>query len=91
MNTNGVGLGLAISKMISEEFGGAVHLISREDFGSIFQSSFVLKKPQFEALPNTQEKIVNALSPNGNYEQQIQEFEKKLTANCKENYLLLRD
>jgi len=49
MNTRGVGLGLVISKMITEEFGGQVRLFSLAKVGSIFQSSFKLLEP--EAMP----------------------------------------
>ena len=36
INTKGVGLGLSITKMISEEFGGGVNLLSKKGRGSIF-------------------------------------------------------
>ena len=35
-NTKGIGLGLVISKMISEEFGGMVQMFSEVSIGSIF-------------------------------------------------------
>ena len=41
INTKGIGLGLVISKMISEEFGGMVSLRSKYGYGSVFQSSFL--------------------------------------------------
>jgi C4-dicarboxylate-specific signal transduction histidine kinase len=41
-NTNGVGLGLVISKMISQEFGGRTQFFSELATGSIFQASFKL-------------------------------------------------
>jgi len=36
VNTKGVGLGLSITKMISEEFGGEVAVHSEVGIGSIF-------------------------------------------------------
>jgi C4-dicarboxylate-specific signal transduction histidine kinase len=45
MNAKGVGLGLVISKMITEEFGGEVRLYSTTEIGTVFQSSFLLRKP----------------------------------------------
>lgn len=42
-NTQGIGLGLVISKMITNEFGGAVRMKSKERTGSKFQSSFLLQ------------------------------------------------
>lgn len=36
MNTRGVGLGLVITKMITEEFGGQARLFSIAQVGSIF-------------------------------------------------------
>jgi len=43
MNAKGIGLGLVISKMITEEFGGETCLISQHTKGSIFISSFLLE------------------------------------------------
>ncbi len=43
VNTRGVGLGLSISKMICEEFGGQVGLYSKLGRGSSFVASFQLQ------------------------------------------------
>mmetsp|Transcript_20628 Transcript_20628/g.31468 ORF Transcript_20628/g.31468 Transcript_20628/m.31468 type:complete len:163 (+) Transcript_20628:592-1080(+) len=40
INTKGIGLGLAISKMIAEEFGGEVAVLSEHGRGSAFYASF---------------------------------------------------
>ena len=45
VNTKGVGLGLSISKMISEEFGGKATLLSKHGLGSMFLSSFGVLSP----------------------------------------------
>jgi len=39
LNTKGVGLGLSINKMISQEFGGDVAVLSKQGQGTIFFSS----------------------------------------------------
>jgi len=44
LNTKGVGLGLSITKMISNEFKGDVALQSRKGLGSLFLSSLVIPK-----------------------------------------------
>jgi len=46
MNAKGIGLGLVISKMITEEFGGETCLISQHTKGSIFASSFLLHEQE---------------------------------------------
>ena len=46
MNTKGIGLGLVISKMITEEFGGQTMMHSKFQKGCIFQSSFKLKRDE---------------------------------------------
>ena len=43
MNTQGIGLGLVITKMITEEFGGSTKMFSVYNEGAIFQSSFEIK------------------------------------------------
>jgi K+-sensing histidine kinase KdpD len=47
INTKGVGLGLSIAKMISEEFKGGVAVLSKHGEGSVFMSSL-------EILPETE-------------------------------------
>jgi len=54
MNAQGIGLGLAISRMITEEFGGQVNLCSKPTVGSLFQSSFELQPPQADATAQPQ-------------------------------------
>jgi signal transduction histidine kinase len=44
LNTQGVGLGLNIVKMITAEFGGSVAVQSKNEVGSIFQASVVSSK-----------------------------------------------
>ena len=44
LNTQGVGLGLSITKMISREFDGDVALLSQPDHGSIFLSSLQIPR-----------------------------------------------
>ncbi len=44
VNTRGIGLGLSISKMICEEFGGQVGLYSKLKTGSAFVGSFEIDK-----------------------------------------------
>ena len=44
LNTKGVGLGLVISQMIANEFGGGVSVQSKYSVGSIFQASFLSTK-----------------------------------------------
>ena len=39
LNTQGVGLGLTICKLISHEFGGDVAVLSKYEVGTIFQAS----------------------------------------------------
>ena len=39
INMKGIGLGLSITKMISEEFGGSVAVQSKKGVGSAFSSS----------------------------------------------------
>ena len=43
INTNGIGLGLVISQMITQEFGGEIRVKSKYKVGSRFQSSFLLE------------------------------------------------
>eukprot|EP00356_Strombidium_inclinatum_P007324 CAMPEP_0170487744 /NCGR_PEP_ID=MMETSP0208-20121228/6484_1 /TAXON_ID=197538 /ORGANISM="Strombidium inclinatum, Strain S3" /LENGTH=92 /DNA_ID=CAMNT_0010762121 /DNA_START=2140 /DNA_END=2418 /DNA_ORIENTATION=+ len=46
INTKGVGLGLAICKMIAEEFGGEVAVLSKKGSGSTFFASFDIEDRQ---------------------------------------------
>ena len=41
LNTQGVGLGLTICKLISQEFGGGVAVMSKYEVGTVFQSSII--------------------------------------------------
>ena len=50
LNTKGVGLGLSITKMISQAFGGDTAVVSREEKGSIFVSSLEIPKLSGQAL-----------------------------------------
>jgi hypothetical protein len=43
INTKGIGLGLVISQMITQEFGGEIRVKSKYKVGSRFQSSFLLE------------------------------------------------
>jgi len=43
LNTKGIGLGLSISRNISEQFGGQVAVKSKPHVGSAFLASMVLK------------------------------------------------
>mmetsp|Transcript_24122 Transcript_24122/g.37042 ORF Transcript_24122/g.37042 Transcript_24122/m.37042 type:complete len:100 (+) Transcript_24122:2170-2469(+) len=45
LNTNGIGLGLHISKMITASFGGSLRCSSCLGAGSTFSFDFVLDKP----------------------------------------------
>ena len=46
INTKGIGLGLVISQMIVENFGGAIEFESTYGVGSTFKFSFVLEKEE---------------------------------------------
>jgi len=48
INTNGVGLGLSISKMISREFGGDMAIKSKFGVGTAFLSSMMLNATRSE-------------------------------------------
>ena len=59
INTNGIGLGLHISKMISEQFGGSIICISEPNKGSNFVFLFVLDRQE-----NANERSLRCLNPN---------------------------
>ena len=40
INTNGIGLGLVISKMITEKFGGKISFVSKYKQGTTFTFTF---------------------------------------------------
>lgn len=44
LNTNGIGLGLVISKLIVEKFGGYIDFISKFKKGSTFFYTFEIKE-----------------------------------------------
>ena len=46
MNTNGVGLGLAISKQIAEQYNGTITVESELGVGSVFTFCFELDDPK---------------------------------------------
>ena len=50
MNTKGIGLGLSISKKLSEQFGGQVAVKSKSKVGSAFLASMVLKPSDHDLL-----------------------------------------
>ena len=54
VNTKGVGLGLSIAKMISEEFGGQVAVKSKFGVGSVFLASMLLN-PSSSELKKSEE------------------------------------
>ena len=67
INTKGVGLGLSITKMISEEFGGGVAIHSVKGLGSIFQSYFSIIPKMVSEINKSEEQaklsqILNQIS-----------------------------
>jgi signal transduction histidine kinase len=46
LNTNGIGLGLMISKLIVEKFDGNIMFVSEKDVGSKFTFTFKLKNEE---------------------------------------------
>ena len=50
LNPKGIGLGLYISKLISEKFGGSVGVTSEVDQGSTFVFSFELKSLKTDVI-----------------------------------------
>jgi len=56
LNTKGVGLGLSISKMISNEFGGDVAIKSKVGIGAAFLSSMQLNAAKTEQQKSEEEK-----------------------------------
>lgn len=65
INTKGIGLGLYISKMIVEKFGGNINLKSEVGRGSSFTFVIALEK-----ITNTHSKIKRCLNP-------VQRFHQK--------------
>jgi len=45
MNTQGIGLGLVITRMITQEFGGQTAVFSKHKAGAVFQSTFEIERP----------------------------------------------
>ena len=60
LNTKGVGLGLSISKMISQEFGGDVGVKSKVGVGAAFVSSMMLNASKSEKKKSEEEAILAA-------------------------------
>ena len=89
MNAKGVGLGLYISKMITEEFGGVAQMFSQVNTGSIFQSSFTLEK----VTRSLQESIcISPSSQSSNwYLEKIKFAEEECMAACLANYKTILD
>mmetsp|Transcript_20621 Transcript_20621/g.31466 ORF Transcript_20621/g.31466 Transcript_20621/m.31466 type:complete len:108 (+) Transcript_20621:2103-2426(+) len=57
VNTRGIGLGLSISKMISEEFGGRVAVLSSPGIGSAFLASLKIL-PEAPSVAESEERAV---------------------------------
>ena len=63
MNSNGVGLGLVISKQITEQFEGDIHVESQIGVGSDFTFYFKLHKP-VQQLPMS--RMLSVITKNDN-------------------------
>ena len=50
INTQGIGLGLVISKLIIEKFGGTINFCSEYEVGTTFTFTFPLQRPEFNEL-----------------------------------------
>ena len=50
VNTQGIGLGLVISKLIVEKFGGVIGFTSKYNEGSTFFFTFQLYQPEINEL-----------------------------------------
>jgi len=59
INTKGIGLGLHICKLITEQFGGSCSVQSAEGVGSVFSFTFHLSEPQLENGNNGLRRIQN--------------------------------
>ena len=52
-NTEGIGFGLVISKMIVQKFDGSIGFKSEPDLGSEFVFSFAIKEKSDKSLPSS--------------------------------------
>ena len=57
MNSQGIGLGLVITKMLTQEFGGETKVFSVYKNGSIFQSSFEIPSQEKEHKADGEEEL----------------------------------
>ena len=56
INTNGIGLGLVISKMIVTKFGGTISFVSKYKQGTIF--TFTFNVDEFDLELHTQQQAI---------------------------------
>ena len=57
-NTEGIGFGLVISKMIVQKFDGSIGFKSEPDLGSEFVFSFAIKEKSDKSLPSSTPKTL---------------------------------